>query len=157
MALVHERLYKSKDFASIDFGEYVENLTRHLAFSYVEDPDRVSVKVDAESFSLDIEEAIPCGLIINELISNALKHAFPGGRKGEIAVACQANGEGIVTIEVRDTGVGLPNGLDLLDSETLGLQIVVMLTRQLRGRVEMKNDNGASFTVTFTACRGQER
>jgi len=157
MALVHERLYKSKDFASIDFGEYVENLTRHLALSYVEDPERVSVKVDTANFSLDIEEAIPCGLIINELISNALKHAFPAGRPGEIAVACHANGEGIVTIEVRDSGVGLPNGLDLLNSETLGLQIVSMLTRQLRGSIEMTNNNGASFILTFKACRGQER
>jgi two-component sensor histidine kinase/FixJ family two-component response regulator len=157
MALVHERLYKSKDFASVDFGEYVEHLTRHLAVSYVEDPDRLSVTVDTANFSLDIEEAIPCGLIINELISNALKHAFPGGRKGEIAVSCHADGEGVITIEVRDTGVGLPSGLDLMNTETLGLQIVAMLTRQLRGSIEVKNDNGASFMVTFKACRGQER
>ncbi|TLM97334.1 response regulator, partial [bacterium] len=102
MALVHEKLYKSKDLASIDFGEYVENLTRHLALSYVEDPDRIVVKADAGSFSLDIEEAIPCGLIINELISNSLKHAFPDGRGGEVTVSCHADAEGMVTVEVRD-------------------------------------------------------
>lgn len=157
MALVHEKLYKSKDLASIDFGEYVENLTRHLALSYVEDPQRIAVKADAGSFALDIEEAIPCGLIINELISNSLKHAFPGGRSGEITVSCHADAAGMVTVEVRDTGIGLPSGLDLLDTDTLGLQIVAMLVRQLRGTIDMKTDNGATFKLTFNACRGQER
>ncbi len=157
MALVHEKLYKSKDLASIDFGEYVENLTRHLALSYVENPDRIVVKADADSFSLDIEEAIPCGLIINELVSNALKHAFPGGCSGEITVSCHVDGDCMVTIEVRDTGVGLPSELDLLDTETLGLQIVAMLVRQLRGTIEMKSENGASFMLTFNARRGREQ
>lgn len=157
MALVHEKLYKSKDLASIEFGEYVENLTRHLALSYVGDSDRIAVKTETGSFSLDIEEAIPCGLIINELISNSLKHAFPDGRKGEITVTCHADHEGMVTVEVRDTGVGLPRGLDLLDTETLGLQIVAMLVRQLRGSIEMRNENGASFVLTFNVCRGRER
>lgn len=157
MALVHEKLYKSRDLASIDFGEYVENLTRHLASSYVEDPDRIVVKADAGSFSLDIEEAIPCGLIINELISNSLKHAFPDGRGGEITVACHADRDGTVTVEVRDNGIGMPEGLDLLDTETLGLQIVAMLVRQLRGTIEMKSENGAEFVLTFNACRDRER
>lgn len=158
MALVHERLYRSRDFASIDFGEYVENLIRHLALSYVEDQERISVRIDVANFTMDIEEAIPCGLIINELISNALKHAFPDGRRGEIWVACRADAEGVVTIEVRDNGVGLPTDRDLLDSDTLGLQIVSMLTRQLRGTIEMKSDGGASFILTFRASgdRGQQ-
>jgi len=160
MALVHEMLYNSKDFTSVDFNGYVESLTAHLSLSHIEDSDRVSLKLDISDLSLDIEDAIPCGLIINELISNSLKHAFPGGRRGEIAVACHAGNGGLVTLEVRDNGVGLPAGLDFRNTETLGLQIVNLLTKQLRGTVELRIDRGVSFTVHFrrerkgSSCRG---
>jgi len=154
MALVHERLYNSKDLTSVDFCEYVENLTAHLALSYVEDPDRVSVKLDIADLSLGIEEAIPCGLIINELISNSLKHAFPGGRKGEITVACRIDDESLIILEVRDNGVGLPAGLDFRNTETLGLQIVTLLTKQLRGTIEQRNESGASFSLRFREMIG---
>ncbi|MRR57139.1 MAG: PAS domain S-box protein [Deltaproteobacteria bacterium] len=153
MALVHERLYNSKNFASIDIFEYIENLTSHLALSYVEDPERVSVKLEIADMSLGIEEAIPCGLIINELISNSLKHAFPGGRKGEITVACRIDGDGIVTLEVRDNGVGLPAVLDFKNTETLGLQIVNLLTKQLRGRIAVDAEqDGTAVILTFPGC-----
>jgi PAS domain S-box-containing protein len=154
MALVHERLYNSKDFTSVDFNEYVENLAAHLSLSYIEDSDRVTLKLAISDLSLGIEEAIPCGLIINELISNSLKHAFPGGRKGEITVACRLRDDGLITLEIRDNGVGLPAGVDFRNTETLGLQIVNLLVKQLRGTVELRTDDGASFTICFR--RGPE-
>lgn len=153
MALVHERLYNSTDMASIDFGEYVRNLAAHLSFSYVDDPDRIALKVDVAELSLGIEEAIPCGLIINELVSNSLKHAFPGGRRGVISVDCRTDGEGLVMLGIRDNGVGFPDGLDFRNTETLGLQIVILLTKQLRGTIEQRNVQGASFSLRFR-CDG---
>lgn len=157
MALVHERLYNSSDMASVDFGDYVRNLTAHLSFSYVDDPDRIVVKVDAAELSLGIEEAIPCGLIINELVSNALKHAFPGKRNGEVVIDCRSDGDGLVTLGVRDNGVGLPEDMDFRNTETLGLQIVTLLARQLRGTIDHANDNGASFSVSFRAKHEEDR
>jgi PAS domain S-box-containing protein len=151
MALIHERLYQSRDLASIDFAEYVNNLAGFLFHSYVQDPEQISLRIDVGDAVLDIDEAIPCGLIINELITNCLKHAFPEGRKGEIALICHVSGNGLVTLEVADTGIGLPAGLDLHTAGSLGLQIVAMLVRQLRGSVEMRSCNGASFVITFAS------
>lgn len=153
MALVHERLYNSEDFTSIDFRDYVENLVAHLAQSYVENPDRISFRLEMTKVPLAIHEAIPCGLIINELVSNAMKHAFPPGRKGEITVACREVSDGTVRLEVGDNGVGLPAGLDFRNTETLGLQLVTMLVRQLRGRIEMSGDAGILWEITFNPDR----
>lgn len=155
MALIHERLYRSRDLASIDFAEYVNNLAGFLFHSYVQDPEQISLSIDVGDVVLEIDEAIPCGLIINELITNCLKHGFPEGRKGEIAVICHVGSNGLVTLEVADTGIGLPAGFDLRTAGSLGLQIVAMLVRQLRGSVEMRSCNGASFIISFASnCRG---
>jgi two-component sensor histidine kinase/ActR/RegA family two-component response regulator len=151
MALVHERLYASADLASINVHEYLENLTSHLVSSYLEDPQLLILEVDVGEFTMGIEEAIPCGLIVNELVSNSLKHAFPMRRGGSIAVTCHPAGEDMVLLGVSDNGVGFPDGLDFTCSETLGLQIVNLLTRQLRGTIELRNDGGASFTIRFPA------
>lgn len=149
MALIHERLYQSRDLASINFAEYVNNLAGFLFHSYVQDPDQIFLTVNVRDVILEIDQAIPCGLIINELISNCLKHAFPDGRKGEVAVTCHSDGDGLVMLEVSDTGVGLPPGVDILNSGSLGLQIVYTLVRQLQGNIEMQSGHGASFTITF--------
>jgi len=149
MALVHERLYNSHDMSSIDFGEYIRNLVDHLSLSYVDDPDRISVMLDVADLSLGIDEAIPCGLIINELVSNSLKHAFPVGVKGEIRVDCQVGNDGFIALGIRDNGVGLPDGLDFRNTESLGLQIVNLLAKQLRGTIEQRNQNGACYSLRF--------
>jgi len=151
MALIHERLYRSRDLASIDFAEYVNNLAGFLFHSYVQDPEQISLRTDVGDVVLEIDEAIPCGLIINELITNCLKHGFPEGRKGEIAIICHVGSNGLVTLEVADTGIGLPAGFDLRTAGSLGLQIVAMLVRQLRGSVEMRSCNGASFIISFAS------
>ncbi len=149
MALIHERLYQSRDLASINFAEYVNNLAGFLFHSYVQNPEQITLKVDVGDVTLEIDQAIPCGLIINELISNCLKHAFPEGLQGEVAVTCHSDGEGMVTLEVTDTGIGLPAGLDIMNACSLGLQIVFTLVRQLKGSIEMKGDRGASFVISF--------
>ncbi|NVN89303.1 MAG: PAS domain S-box protein [Desulfuromonadales bacterium] len=149
MALVHERLYLSKNFASIDLGEYVRDLSRHLFDSHAVDSDRIFLKVVAGDLSLEIDRAIPCGLIINELMINSLKHAFPGQRAGEIVVCCAMREDGWIRVSVSDNGVGMPPGLDFMHTETLGLQLVTMLVKQLGGQINVEHDNGTSFVFLF--------
>jgi PAS domain S-box-containing protein len=149
MALIHERLYQSSDLVRIDFWEYIESLVGHLLSSYVDDPLRIAMKVDVGDIQLAIDRAIPCGLIINELVSNAMKHAFPDGRSGEITIRLHADDRGQVTLTVAEDGVGMPAGIDFRKTESLGLQLVNMLTRQLRGQIEMSGEHGTSWVITF--------
>jgi two-component sensor histidine kinase len=151
MALIHEKLYQTRDYMCIDFADYLGKLTHHLLRCYEKEAGLVSLVVEAEKVAIGIDEAIPCGLIVNELLSNALKHAFPGGRKGEIRVRCISLEDGRISLTVSDDGVGLPPGLDLRNTESLGLQLVTMLVRQLRGLIEIGNDCGSSFRITFSA------
>jgi PAS domain S-box-containing protein len=151
MALVHEKLYHAESFASISFGDYIDSLTRYLFSTLVSDPEQILFTVDAGDFLLGIDEAIPCGLIVNELVSNSLKHAFPDGRKGEISVRCHSEEDGRITLTVSDNGVGLPPGLDFRNTETLGLQLVSMLVKQLRGDIQVAGA-GATFVVRFKSA-----
>jgi len=151
MAIIHERLYESTDMASIDFARYVEGLSAYLFDTYLIEPGRIALKVEAEGISLAIDRAIPCGLIINELVSNALKHAFPGNMKGEIKVSFHREKDGSITLRVEDNGIGLPPGLDITKTGTLGMQLVNMLTKQLRGQIEISGDHGTSWEITFSA------
>jgi PAS domain S-box-containing protein len=146
MALIHERLYRSKDFSSIDLGEYISDLSHYLFDSYVVESERVSLNIDAGNIGLDVNRAVPCGLIINELVSNALKHGFPNGRTGEISVSVKG-GVDSITVEVSDTGVGIPPGLDPQKTETLGLQLVFLLARQLHGGISF--DSGELGTIAL--------
>jgi PAS domain S-box-containing protein len=147
MALVHERLYKSEDFTSIGFEEYIRDLCARLFDSYMVDPGRINLKVDAGGLSIAVDRAIPWGLIINELVSNALKHAFPDNRSGEISIRFRLEGDDRLTLTVADTGVGMPPDLDFINTETLGLQLVTMLTLQLNGQISMEGTTGTAFTI----------
>ncbi len=157
MALVHEQLYQSEDLARIDFAEYVRNLAADLFRSYRVSSSAITLMVDVDDISLDINTAIPCGLIINELVSNALKHAFPAGEargersksKGEIRIELCSDEGGRLTLIVGDNGVGLPKDLDFQNTESLGLQLVNMLTYQLEGSIELDRSGGTAFKITF--------
>lgn len=149
LALVHEQLYQSRDFASVDFAEYISNLATRLFTSFVENPERVTLKIDTESISLNIDQSIPCGLIVNELMSNSLKYAFPDNRKGEIIIRLNTGPEGWITLAVADNGVGLPADVDFRNTQSMGLQIVCMLVKQLKGELELRDCAGAAFVVRF--------
>ncbi len=149
MALIHEKLYQSSDLACIDFWEYLESLVGHLLSSYVDDPGRIVMKVDVGDLQMGIDKAIPYGLIINELVSNAMKHAFPNGRRGEITIHFHAEEGGWINLTVADNGIGLPPGLDFRNTGTLGMQLVNMLTKQLHGEISLLNEEGAAFTIRF--------
>jgi len=156
MALVHERLYQSHDLARIDFAEYVHELVGRLFRSYVIDQDKVQLEITADAVYLDIDMAIPCGLIINELVSNALKHAFPDERHGKVMVNLRTDSNGLHTIIVRDDGVGFPEGLNVHKTESLGLQLVTRLAGQLNATIGLLQTGGTTFEIRFALPKESE-
>ena len=148
MGLIHERLYSNGNVNDVEFGEYTETLVEELFHSYGARAQAVSKSLDLDSVPLNIEKAIPCGLILNELVSNALKHAFPSGC-GSLSVSLKRSSEGSLSLCVSDTGVGLPEHVDTTGAKSLGLPIVEVLTRQLGGVLDIQSRPGATFTVRF--------
>jgi PAS domain S-box-containing protein len=149
MALVHEKLYKSGDLSKIDLAGYIRSLLTHLFHAYLVDPSQVRLETELEDVPLDINTAMPCGLILNELISNALKHAFPSGRKGVLMIRLRRGENGAVELRIADNGVGFPKGLDFRRTDSLGMQIVNLLVGQLGGTIKLVVKNGTAFTVAF--------
>lgn len=149
MAMVHEKLYRARDLSSIDFADYLNTLTRHIFLEQQVRPDQVQLLLDIEQINLDINRAVPLGLIINELITNAFKHAFPSGRKGHIWVSLKRRDGQTAELTVKDDGVGFPKGLDWKKAESLGLVIINTLVEQIDGKIELIPDGGTEFKVTF--------
>jgi len=156
MALIHEKLYQSKNLAGIDLAEYIRCLADDLIRSYGVDSERIALEINAEEVFLKVDAAIPCGLLLHELLSNCLKHAFPGGRPGAIRIDLWSNPEGHLCLLVRDNGVGLPEELDFLNTDSLGLQLVKMLAEQLDGTIELVRDTGTVFRITFAGLKYQK-
>jgi len=168
MALIHEKLYRSKDLAHIDFGEYILSLVADLFHSYQINPEEVSFAASADHVPLGVDTAIPCGLIVNELVSNCLKHAFPSSpgssagvppgplptdspkTRGLIAIALTAGENKKVRLVVRDNGVGFPQSVDFRHTQSLGLQLVNALTDQLGGTIQVITNGGTEFQIEFT-------
>ncbi|KYK29345.1 MAG: hypothetical protein AYK19_19885 [Theionarchaea archaeon DG-70-1] len=150
MAIVHEKLYQSRDLASVDFREYIKSLTSSLFQSSRTDMGRITLKIEVEDVSLGSDHAIPCGLIINELISNCLKHAFPGNRKGEITIKLRALDEKEIELVVADNGVGMPKSIDFKNTKSLGLRLVTILAEdQLNGTIRVDRTEGTEVHITF--------
>jgi PAS domain S-box-containing protein len=153
MALVHERLYQSPDLARIDFAEYVRNLASYLFRSYGVHSNLIQLRINVDDVSLGIDMAVPCGLILNELVSNSLKHAFPNGREGEIRIELCSGDDNELALVVSDNGVGFPKDLDFRGMESLGLQLVNTLVDQLGGTIELDRSDGTAFEIVFTALK----
>jgi two-component sensor histidine kinase len=150
MALVHEKLYQTADFSRINFAQYIRSLANYLFGAYGVNPDAIQIRSNVEDVFLSIDAAVPCGLIINELVSNALQHAYPAGRKGEIRIDLHGHEAGQYELIVADDGVGLPEDLDYRQSESLGLQLVNTLANQLEGTIEVDRNDGTAVKVVFT-------
>ena len=148
MAAIHERLYLSDDLAKIDFAGYIRSLVENLFGSYSIDTQDILLITDIADVSLSLDQAIPCGLMLNELVSNSLKYAFPNGRCGELHIIL-ARFDGGYRLEVRDDGVGFPEHVDFRRTESLGLQLITSLTQQLHGQIEMINHHGTTFRIEF--------
>ena len=149
MALIHEKLYQSSNLAQIDFQEYIRTLVQELFRSYDVHRRAITLKLNVTPVSLAIDTAIPCGLIINELVSNSLKYAFPDNREGEICINLQESDKGQFILSISDNGVGLAEYLDFRNTSSLGLQLVCRLTKQLEGSIELNAKQGTEFSITF--------
>ncbi len=150
MALIHEQLYRAADFSRIEFAEYIESLIDALISTHCKRAGSIEVITHLDKAYLGVGVAPPCSLIINELVTNCLKHAFPKGRKGQVKVEFRRTAANSYMIVVADNGVGLPEGLDIRNSGSLGLQLVVNLAElQLRGRVALTVTDGTAVTVEF--------
>ena len=132
----------------INFSDYIQRISNHLFAMFSRKAKKIQLELDVGEFYLDIDKAIPCGLIINELVSNAFKHAFPDGKSGKIQIHLKNKLERY-TIEVRDNGVGFPDNVDVRNTETLGLQLVNDLVKQIEGSYEIRQDDGTSFKIVF--------
>jgi two-component sensor histidine kinase len=150
MALIHEKLYQSGDLAHIDFGDYVRHLAGDLLQAYNTKAAMVKVHLDVSEVLLGVDAAVPGGLILNELVSNALKHAFPGQRSGVIRLTLQRNSAQQIVLNVSDDGVGVPVGFEVSKSDTLGMTIVQALAKQVKGKLEVMRNEGTVFSLTFT-------
>jgi PAS domain S-box-containing protein len=152
MALIHRNLYqKTGDMGHVNFKEYGENLVHDVFTSYGVNPEKIGYETDIREILLDIDRAIPCGLIVNELVSNVLKYAFPGSMTGRISVSFQAVKEDYI-LKVEDNGKGMPDVEDHNES-CLGLELVNMLTQQLKGELEIQTEKGTSVRITFPQKR----
>jgi two-component sensor histidine kinase len=151
MALVHENLYQSPDLGRAELAEYARALMQSLFEAYADAAANIRLRLELEPVHLPVDVAIPCGLILNELATNALKHAFHGRSKGEITVMLQAGHDRMIRLTVQDDGTGLPPGLDWRSGGALGLRLVNMLTEQLNGTLEVHNRNGTTFQLTLPA------
>lgn len=156
MALIHENLYRSKDLARIDFGGYVRQLTAHLRQTYALYAGQVDVVVQADDLHLPMDTAVPCGLILNELVSNAFKHAFSDGRTGRINISFSNDGSGNYHLVVADNGTGLPPHFDYRQATSLGLQLVNTLVTQLEGSLLIESQSGTKITVIFSEKMTQD-
>jgi PAS domain S-box-containing protein len=158
MALIHQQLYRSTNLSKIDFGDYIKQLTNYLQQAYITNNQKVLINVEAESIFLEVDTAIPCGLIINELISNSFKHAFINQKHPKINVKLTKQDDRKYMLEISDNGIGLPENFDIRNTASLGMQLVVTLTEQLDGTIESyNNNNGAVFKINFISSHYEKR
>jgi two-component sensor histidine kinase len=149
IALIHAKLYQSRDFARIPFRDYVKSLVDNILYASAENPGVVTRRVDIGPIELTVEKAIPCGLIVNELVTNAVKHAFPNERRGTVQVTLRELDDGQLMLAVTDDGVGLASDFQIDSSGSVGLMLVATLVEQLKGRLTITGPPGAGFEIVF--------
>ena len=148
IALVHEKLYQSKSLDQIEYGDYLNKIVMHLFDTYNVNPSQISCTIHAENIFVDINQAVPCSLIINEMLTNSLKYAFPGGRKGEITIDFTTDGKNYI-LTYHDNGIGIPEGVTFERAESLGMKLIYGLTQQLNGTVILTAGRRDNLHVTF--------
>jgi two-component sensor histidine kinase len=149
IALIHEKLYQSKDYSRVAFCDYARSLASNVFQAIDASTSKVSLDLAIDNVALAVDKAIPCGLVLNELITNALKHGFTDGRSGSIRVEFARIEDGRFRLAVKDDGVGLPRGFDIATSDSLGLQLVSTLSRQLGAELEVTSREGTFVQLTF--------
>lgn len=148
ISLIYDKLYQSKEYSQVEFGELINQIVRHLIYVYNIDPLLITIKIDVDSFYIDLKKAVPCALIVNELVSNSIRYAFPNGSKGEILISLKEK-NGNVEMIISDNGIGIPANINYRSTETLGLQLVVTLVNQVDGLINYEGNAGSKFIITF--------
>lgn len=158
MALTHQLLYERKDFSRIDLGDYLQRLVQSIRATYRATGGRIALQIASpqDSVYLDLERAIPCGLLVNELVTNSFKHAFPGERRGAIEIRLYQDDARQICFSVADDGIGLPDPAVLAQTSSLGLQLVPLFVEQLHGVLDVERNNGTLFRVCF-AVRSNDK
>ena len=156
MAMVHEKLYQSHDLTRINLTEYIEKLVNGLFYSYSIDQDEISSIINVDNVRLNIETAVPCGLIINELVSNSIKHGFPNGEIGEVYISLKSIDDKYELI-IGDNGIGFPSNIDFKRTDSLGLQLVNNLVGQIEGEIELNKRSGTEFKIVFNELKYKSR
>jgi two-component sensor histidine kinase len=154
MSLIHQKLYQSENISTISIPGYIGELVSYLEDSF-DIGNKVIFKQDIEPLNLDVSQAIPLGLIVNESIVNAIKYAFPGGRKGTVSISLQHEGDDHLLLNISDDGVGLPVGLDAIEHNSLGLDLVRGLAKQLGGSITIVSNNGLHVMIRFRVMSKQ--
>jgi PAS domain S-box-containing protein len=149
MVIIHNKLYNSKNYERIDFGDYVKTLVDNLFLSFGKSKDRIKLNIDIKNIKFNIDTAIPCGLIINELVSNAFKYAFPDERRGNLIISLTASADKKYELKVEDDGDGMPEKIDLQSDKTLGIKLVHLLTNQIGGSIDYQSQNGTKYVIEF--------
>ena len=157
IAILHENLYRSDDLAKIKFRGYVKILAEDLLYFYEMNYHNIDMVVDVEDVSLNIETAIPCGLIINEIVANSLKYAFPDHRSGQIKIILTVDGDNKINLIVSDTGIGFPEGIDVETTNTFGMQLIKYLSKQLKATIKLDRSNGTTFKLVFNELKYGDR
>jgi two-component sensor histidine kinase len=156
MAIIHNKLYTNPEYDKVDFNDYIKTLTQNLFLSYGASPSAVKLEIDVNGIFLNIDTAIPCGLIINELISNSLKYAFPQNGNGKINIKMFFEKNDLMLI-VKDDGIGIDNNLFSQKNETLGLKLVQLLASQMDGKVDVYSLKGTEFKIRFKELHYKKR
>jgi two-component sensor histidine kinase len=149
MALLHEILYQSQDLALVDFSKYLVRMAHHLFLSYGVDSQRIRLETELDSISLELDDALPLGLLVSEGVSNSLKHAFPAGRQGQVRIELRRDAPTSVVLKLSDDGVGLAPDLDWTTSRSLGLRLVRALAEQLCGSLHIGSHHGTEIQLSF--------
>ncbi len=155
IALLHEILYESGELAAVDFPKYILQMTDYLVRSYRADQRRIQIQADIQRVGLDLDAALPCGLLVHEVVTNALKHAFPEGRAGEVRIVLRRQPAGTVGLELSDDGVGLPEGLDWTSARSLGLRLIREVANQLSATLHIESAGGTKVRLTIPIGQGQ--
>ncbi|MEB3289530.1 MAG: histidine kinase dimerization/phosphoacceptor domain -containing protein [Leptolyngbya sp.] len=157
IALIHEKLYRSTDLSHIDLGEYISSLVQQIFATLSPQDQSIQLHCDCTSILVNIETASPCGLIVNELMTNVLEHAFPKDYSGHVTVTLQQDEQGLITLVVADDGVGFPDHFNYQETESLGWQLICLLTEQLEGNVSLVSPPGTRVVVTFSELAYRSR
>jgi PAS domain S-box-containing protein len=151
MALIHEKLYQSKSIAQINFKEYIEGIVSNILESYCI-KSNIKIDINIENIQINIDSAVPCGLIINELVTNSLKYAFPEGRQGKIQISLKSNDNNMIQLSISDDGIGISKDMDIRNTKSLGLHLVTALAEgQLQGKIILNREIGTEFQIIFSA------